>query len=160
MGAMPLISSDAEMLMLPADTSLCDTLGNALTKKGVGKDSEPWLLRLRRRLVRFSSRPDLARRFSKQIGWQFGMMIHRYVHLGTADTPDVIRELGAIPLVTDVRRWGHPLEAGRNVDSSRSSSFSCMSAGMWRLEPCRSRRQQMQVASRWNLLLMVSRFGN
>ncbi|KGT73050.1 hypothetical protein MA20_46735 [Bradyrhizobium japonicum] len=115
MGAMPLISSGAEMLMLLADTSLCETLGNALTKKGLGKDSEPWLLRLRRRLVRFSSRPYLAKRFSKQIGWQFGMMIHRYVHLGTADTPDVIRELGAIPLVTDVRRWGHPLEAGSNL---------------------------------------------
>lgn len=62
MGAMPLISSGAEMLMLPADTSLCETLGNALTKKGLGKDSEPWLLRLRRRLVRFSSRPYLAKR--------------------------------------------------------------------------------------------------
>ncbi|WP_128942764.1 hypothetical protein [Bradyrhizobium zhanjiangense] len=101
--------------MLLADTSLCETLGNALTKKGLGKDSEPWLLRLRRRLVRFSSRPYLARRSSKQIGWQFGMMIHRYVQLGTADAPDVIRELGAIPLVTDVRRWGHPLEAGGNL---------------------------------------------
>ncbi len=159
MGPMPLISSGAEMLMLLADTSLCETLGNALTKKGLGKDLEPWLLRLRRRLNRFSSRPYLARRFSKQIGWQFGMMIHRYVQLGTADTPDVLRELGAIPLVTDVRRWGHPLEAGSNLRFF-AIQFLLLGAGMWQLETCGSRRQQTQVTSRWNWLLMVLRFGN
>ena len=114
MGAMSLIASGAEMLMLLADTSLCDELGGALGKKGLGKP-EPRLLKLKRRCVRRFDLPNLAKRFSAQIGWQFGMMFHRYVHLGTVDPPDVIRALGAIPLPTDVKRWGHPLEAGSNL---------------------------------------------
>ncbi|WFU71426.1 hypothetical protein [Bradyrhizobium sp. CB2312] len=96
--------------------------------------------------------PYLAKRFSKQIGWQFGMMIHWYVHLGTADTPDVIWKLGAIPL--SPTSGGTHLRLGATLDSSRSSFFSCMNVGMWRLETCRSRRQRMQVTSRWNSLLM------
>ena len=93
--AMPLISHASEMLTLLADLSLCDTLGGALSK-ALWKKREPRLLRLRRRMARFFGRYGryyLAGQFSARLGWEFGMMFDRYVHLGTGDTPDIINEV-------------------------------------------------------------------
>jgi hypothetical protein len=114
MGALQLVSNAAGMLTLLSDLDLSEMLGSAFAEELLGK-REPWLLRQVRRIAYKLRRGYLQRRYARQISWQYAMMIERYVRLGTFDTPDLIAELGILPLFVSVRRWGHPLEAGGNL---------------------------------------------
>jgi len=128
-GGFNVLAYAAEMITLLGSYELWKILARAVNTELLSH--APWFFRLWRGIG--DSRRDGLRR-ARYFAWngssteelaqwlscQYNLMLRRYVQLGVADPPDTLREIedkfGIMPaLPWDRRRFGHPMEAGRNL---------------------------------------------
>lgn len=113
-GAFSLLSHAAEMVTLLGSYELWQILASATSRELNIPDS--WSLRLGRRLAHLVQGRSLKLKHEKRLDWQYNLMMRQYVDLGVVpNIPDSLHEIGPMPQLWDVKRLGHPLEAGGNL---------------------------------------------